>query len=80
MVNRHISRRQRPTRGRGTVQITFSVNAGGDVLSVSVAGSSGDPKLDEAAVSLVKRSSPVPAPPADLPKSRRTIRVPIAFR
>jgi len=78
-VTRHIMRRQRVAGGRGKVSIIFVVNAGGSVVSVSVAGTSGNPKLDAAAVSLVRRSSPVPAPPADLPKSRRTIRVPISF-
>ncbi|MEQ1954147.1 TonB family protein [Mesorhizobium sp. CN2-181] len=78
-VYRHIVRRQRGGSGRGKVNIRFSVSPSGDVLSVSVGASSGNPKVDAAAVSLVERSSPVPAPPPDLPKAQRTIFVPIKF-
>ncbi|MBE1205870.1 energy transducer TonB family protein [Aminobacter carboxidus] len=73
-LNRH---KPRNARNRGVVQVQFSFNAGGDVLSVKLLNSSGDPALDEAAVSLVRRSSPIPAPPPAVPTS---IVVPIDFK
>jgi TonB family protein len=35
------------------------------VLSVAVVQSSGDPLFDEAAVSMIRRSDPVPRPPPE---------------
>ncbi|MFI0847035.1 TonB family protein [Mesorhizobium sp. IMUNJ 23232] len=79
-VRAHISRRQRNGGGRGKVNVAFAVGPSGDILSVSVTGSSGNPKLDAEAVNLVRRSSPVPAPPPDLSKAQRTVRLPINYR
>jgi TonB family protein len=36
------------------------------VVSVGVLESSGDPTFDDAAISMIRRSDPVPAPPAEL--------------
>jgi len=49
-----------------TVRISLVLNRRGNVVSVDVADSSGDPAFDEAAVSMVRRSDPVPLPPAGL--------------
>lgn len=73
-LNRH---KPRNVRNRGVAAVQFSFNAGGDVLSVRLINSSGDPALDEAAVSLVRRSSPIPAPPPAVPS---VIVVPIDFK
>ncbi|MBT1158203.1 TonB family protein [Aminobacter anthyllidis] len=73
-LNRH---KPRNVRNRGVAAVQFSFNAGGDILSVRLINSSGDPALDEAAVSLVRRSSPIPAPPPAVPTS---IVVPIDFK
>ena len=48
------------------VKIALVLNRVGKVLSVAVLESSGDAAFDDAAVSMVHRSDPVPAPPADL--------------
>ncbi|MGY4478534.1 cell envelope integrity protein TolA [Bradyrhizobium sp. USDA 3364] len=48
------------------VKIALVLNRVGKVLSVAVMESSGDAAFDDAAVSMVHRSDPVPAPPADL--------------
>lgn len=48
------------------VKIALVLNRVGKVLSVAVLESSGDVAFDDAAVSMVHRSDPVPAPPADL--------------
>lgn len=48
------------------VKIALVLNRVGKVLSVAVLESSGDASYDDAAISMVHRSDPVPAPPADL--------------
>lgn len=49
-----------------TVKVSLVLNRLGNVLSVGVLESSGDPAFDEAAISMVRRSDPVPRPPAGL--------------
>ena len=74
----HLHRHKpRNARGAGIASVQFSFNSKGDVLSVRLVASSGNPSLDEAAVSLVRRSSPIPAPPPTGPSS---IVVPIQFK
>lgn len=78
----HLERRKRyPSSARarkeeGVAQVFFRIDGSGNVLAVRLARSSGHPDLDDAAVSLVQRASPVPAPPPDAPHE---ITVPIAF-
>ena len=78
----HLERRKRypsAARGRGeegTVQVRFSIDDAGNVLSSQVVRSSGHPALDDAVVDLMRRASPVPAPPAGAP---RTITAPVRF-
>lgn len=81
-VAAHLERRKRyPSSARqagkqGTVQVRFSIDANGNVQSVSLVRTSGVQELDDEVVSLVRRASPVPAPP---PGAGRTIVVPIRF-
>jgi protein TonB len=75
-VRARIVRASRSTRGTGRVMISFAVSSSGQISSVSVSGSSGDPNLDRAAVSIVRRASPVPAPP---PGVSRNVTVPVKF-
>lgn len=48
------------------VKVNLVLNRLGHVLSAAVAESSGDPLYDEAALSMIRRSDPVPRPPAKL--------------
>ena len=48
------------------VSVSLVLNRRGNVVSVGVAESSGDAAFDEAAVSMIRRSDPVPPPPAGL--------------
>ncbi|MCO5148052.1 MAG: energy transducer TonB [Aquamicrobium sp.] len=81
-VASHLERRKRyPSAARrqgqqGTAQVRFTIDASGNVKSVSLVRSSGVALLDEEVVALVRRASPVPAPP---PGVNRTIVVPIRF-
>ncbi len=48
------------------VTVSLVLNRRGNVLSVAVLHSSGDPAFDEATISMIRRSDPVPKPPAGL--------------
>jgi protein TonB len=49
-----------------TVKVSLVLNRLGNVVSVGVLVSSGDPAFDEAAIAMIRRSDPVPRPPAEL--------------
>lgn len=51
---------------QGTSQVRFSLDSQGRVLSVELAKSSGNAALDRATQAMIRRASPVPAPPAEL--------------
>ncbi len=78
----HLERRKRYPSGarsrgeQGVVYVRFRIDDAGNVLSASLARSSGYPDLDNEVLSLVKRASPVPAPPPDVNK---TITAPVKF-
>ena len=48
------------------VKVNLVLNRLGHVVSLAVAETSGDPAFDEAAMSMIRRSDPVPRPPAAL--------------
>jgi protein TonB len=54
---------------RGAVLVQFSVTEGGRLASVRVARSSGSTRLDRAALTVVERAAPFPAPPAGADRS-----------
>lgn len=66
----------RKTRDEGNVQVRFSMDDRGNVLSVSISRSSGSAELDRAAIAMVRNASPVPAPPAG---ATRTLYAPVHF-
>ena len=69
-VMRHLARVPRPradTRGAALVQ--FSISEGGRLASVRVARSSGSTRLDRAALTVVERAAPFPAPPSGAQRS-----------
>lgn len=78
----HLERRKRypsasKSRGeQGTAYVRFRIDEAGNVVSVSLARSSGFPALDEEVVAMVHRASPVPAPP---PGVNKNITVPVRF-
>jgi protein TonB len=49
-----------------TVKVSLVLNRRGNIVSVAVAESSGDAAFDNAAVSMIRRSDPVPPPPTEL--------------
>lgn len=79
-VRAAIARRAGAVRGmRGIVRVSFVVSSSGAIVSASVSGSSGDARLDQAALRMV-RSARVPAPPAGLGGSRHAFAIPLSFR
>jgi protein TonB len=64
-------------REEGVAQVRFTIDDSGRVLSVQLARRSGNAELDAEVLALVRRASPVPAPPSGVP---RTITAPVAFR
>ncbi|VIO72561.1 hypothetical protein CI1B_42060 [Bradyrhizobium ivorense] len=61
------------------VKIALVLNRVGKVLSVAVMESSGDALYDDAAISMVHRSDPVPAPPADLTEDQFSFSLDVNF-
>ena len=66
-------------RQEGLVQVAFTVDKGGRVTSSRVSRSSGVPALDQAALEMVRRASPVPAPPPEIASSALRLAVPVDF-
>ena len=57
-----------PARGaQGSPAVSFSIDASGHVISVSLTRASGDPDIDAEIVAMVHRASPFPAPPPGAP-------------
>jgi protein TonB len=66
------------TRAQGTVHLVLDVGGDGRLLGVAVTRSSGDARLDAAAVSAVRRAR-LPAKPDRLPGPRHSFNLPVAF-
>lgn len=66
-INRHkrYPSAAKSRRAQGNVNVTFTVDASGRVMSARVARSSGDPDLDRAALDVLQGAT-VPAPPPEL--------------
>ncbi|WP_454817136.1 TonB family protein [Labrys neptuniae] len=63
--------------GKGTVRVTFSISASGQVSSPRLAGSSGNPSLDASGINTIRRLGSVPPPPG----GRATaVTIPIIFK
>lgn len=77
----HLNRFKRFPSGAsaGVASIVFVIDRAGRVISARLVGSSGDSALDMEAVSLPRRASPVPTPPADVGGVTITLTVPIRF-
>ena len=64
--------------GTGTAVISFSIDSAGHVTSARLIKSSGDNALDQEAVALPRRASPLPAPP-QATRSAIALTVPVRF-
>lgn len=75
--SRVLSRAPRGGAGQGTVTVSFSISPSGSLSSARVSRSSGNPGLDNKALSAVRSASPFPKPPAG---ARRSFSIPFRFR
>jgi len=80
-INRH---KRYPSKSKargdeGQVHVNFAINASGVVLSASIGRSSGSPDLDRAALDMVRRAPPVPAPPPEIARDRMQLALPVQF-
>jgi protein TonB len=80
-VMAHLNRHKRlpDGGGMGTSSIVFTIDRSGRVLSARLIRSSGNAVLDQEAVALARRASPLPAPPANMGGGSIALSVPIRF-
>jgi TonB family protein len=62
------------------VKVSIVLNRRGNVVNVAVAESSGDAAFDDAAISMIRRSDPVPAPPAELTEDQFAFSLDVNFK
>ena len=67
-------------RAAGTVKVAFEIDVRGSLASERVAQSSGSIALDNAALLLIKRAAPFPAPPEHAASRNTSFVVPVRFR
>jgi protein TonB len=63
----------------GTVELAFSLDRQGRVVTTRIAKSSGSSLLDEATLDLVRRSQPFPPPPPEMAGAEVNLSVPIRY-
>ena len=63
-----------------SVKLALVLNRRGNILSVNVEESSGDPAFDDAAISMVHRSDPLPPPPVELTDDQLSFNLPVKFK
>ncbi|UES59066.1 TonB family protein [Roseibium aggregatum] len=66
-------------RLEGTVSVGFTISSNGAVSGIRVTRSSGHPVLDQAALDMVRRASPMPKFPGDIRVARMNMQVPVRF-
>ena len=63
----------------GTATVSFTIKLNGKVKDIILVKSSGDERLDEEALKMLKRASPFPAIPEDVSKKDMDLTIPIEF-
>ena len=82
LVTRLVRFQRYPTQAggaMGVVSLRFSIDRQGRLVDSRIVKSSGSAVLDAEAQALVKRASPFPAPPADVPDPGLSFVVPVRF-
>lgn len=72
-------RHARRLRQHGAPVLRFSIDRQGNILTAEVLQSSGSQWLDQAALAMLQRAQPVPAPPEHLTQAELTLTVPVLF-
>lgn len=80
----HLDHHKRYPGGRDDVNakitVSFQIDRMGHILSSTIVQSSGHPEFDQAALAMLKRADPVPAPPALIADEGLTFTLPVLFR
>jgi len=67
-------------REEGTVLTRVTISRQGQLLDVVMENSSGLPSLDAGVLETIRRASPYPPLPADIPGNQHTFQLPVSFR
>ena len=78
-LKRHLRYPADRARQAAAVVVTFSIDRSGHLKSAAIARSSGDPSFDAAALAMLKRSDPLPPPPAGIADNELTLTAPVDF-
>ncbi|EIT71525.1 MULTISPECIES: energy transducer TonB [Hydrocarboniphaga] len=62
---------------RMTVEVHFAIDRNGRVIEAAVTRSTGDPQLDDKAVAVIQRASPVPRLSSDMPQQKLELSFPV---
>jgi periplasmic protein TonB len=80
----HLDRYKRYPSDRASqaaqIVLGFALDRTGRVLSVAVVRGSGDRSFDDAALAVMRRADPVPAPPPRIADSGLSFTLPVIFR
>jgi TonB family protein len=80
----HLDRHKRYPAGQSLdgieILVSLVINDEGHVLSASIARGSGHPAFDQAALEMIRRSDPVPRPPAFVVREGLSFNLPVIFR
>jgi periplasmic protein TonB len=79
----HLDRHKRYPKGlfkAAELSVRLTLDRLGHVVEVAIEKGSGDPAFDEAAIGMVRRSDPVPTPPALVADEGLTFVLPVLFR
>lgn len=76
-IHFRISKRAPKGAGKGTAVIKISVASSGQLLSLRLAKSSGNKKIDRLALAAVKKAAPFPKAPASLQGNQQSFAIPI---
>jgi protein TonB len=64
----------------GVVEVGFTIDRLGHLLSKKIVKSSGFPALDQAAIAIVERSQPFPIPPSEVINMGLNFSIPVTFK
>lgn len=78
--NRHKRYPEDRSQQAAEIVVSFLLDRTGHVLSTSIVRSSGDKAFDEAALAMLRRSDPVPAPPPLVADEGLSFTLPVNFR
>ncbi len=79
-LNRHKRYPDNGARRDAQVSIRFTLDRLGHIVSMAIDRTSGDPAFDQAALAMMKRSDPAPAPPPIVADEGLSFSLPVIFR